>query len=108
MILFLDDERNPEDVTWLLLPKNQPFIIARNREDFETALVSFTYTEIFLDHDLADKDFTGYDAVKILVDLLFDGFFGKNIPNVVVHSQNPIGASNIRCLWTNALREAMK
>lgn len=88
-VLFLDDERYPVNSDW---------VIARNVGD------AFWYIQnkgmpdhMSLDHDLGFGCFTGMDFVKALCwdiqDRKFDlpdGFTWE------VHSQNPVGAENMK------------
>lgn len=115
-ILFLDDERSIQDVTWIDYSKWEAAYVltmqsaARLRGyinrygeffDWSTTLVS-------LDHDLQEYDektgeeITGYSFAKWLV----DWFVEKQIPlqdlNIVVHSKNPIGKENIEKYISNA------
>lgn len=58
--LFLDDERNPEDVTWELLgtsrkyPDNIEWTVVRTRSDFQDACETGEYTHYSFDHDIQD------------------------------------------------------
>jgi hypothetical protein len=106
--LYLDDVRTPVTDNW---------IVCRNYDEFVTqirvnGLESFEV--ISLDHDLGEQamveyytnvknnykldyenilEKTGYDAAKFLV----AESMGKNIPlpQIYVHSANPIGSANI-------------
>lgn len=102
-ILFLDDERNPEDVTWVVYPENAEFTIVRNREQFQYAALSNSRFDIFsLDHDLQDwdkfsgKENTGY---SLLCELMY--LDSRKMPKttVIAHSKNPVGAKNIEEVW---------
>lgn len=110
--LFLDDERNPEDVKWLNLPAKN-WVVARNFAEFiaaieERGMPSF----ISFDHDLADQHYklgaasnfrsfdyskitekTGMCAAKWLVEHCLDNKVAP--PPFVVHSQNTCGRENI-------------
>ena len=58
--LFLDDERNPEDVTWELLgtsrnyPDNIEWTVVRTRSAFQEACETREYTHYSFDHDIQD------------------------------------------------------
>lgn len=118
--LFLDDERNPRDVTWVKLPNNVPWVIARSYQAFVNTINEFGIPKfVTFDHDLADfhyaimleetkyeyddgdmkKTFdygpekTGYDCAKWLVDHCH--LNNVNFPEYTVHSMNPIGAKRI-------------
>lgn len=102
--LFLDDERVPTltgneqkcDCIFVVRNVLDAKKIFQMMENKNTAwLVSF-------DHDLGEDKETGYDFAKFLVeydmdheDNLFDRLIWQ------VHSQNPIGASNINGLLEN-------
>lgn len=118
--LFLDDVRNPEQCAEYM-PVNVRYMypaakweVVRSTEEFVRIiekrglpiLVSF-------DHDLADVHYnpstrkegftyhekTGYDAAKWLVNYCIDKH--QKLPTWLVHSQNPVGAENIRKLLEN-------
>lgn len=104
--IFLDDERYPEDVTWVKLPEVDWHIV-RTALDFK-ALVLDQGVEnlnyISFDHDINDwsgtdnrKEVTGYDLLKWLcyeTDLL---------PKCMFHTQNPIGKKNMESYYINYL-----
>jgi hypothetical protein len=88
--LFLDDERFPVENDW---------IIIRNYNDFVWIISTrgIPY-EISFDHDLGENK-TGYDCAKYLMDKMFEDFDREICvipPQYYVHSQNPVGAENIR------------
>lgn len=114
-LLFLDDERNIEDVTWIKYPPFSNIIIVRTFEDFKTEayklLSVHPLSEILFsfDHDIQDfsddVEYTGYTCVKWLVDLLIDSFEYFNTTgtiNYIVHSMNPIGKKNIESYVNSA------
>ena len=56
--LFLDDERNPADVTWCLLDRSKPFDVVRNYLEFVTYITSHGVPDyVTFDHDLADEHY---------------------------------------------------
>lgn len=103
--LFIDDERLPpvDDKAWR---------IARNLAEVASTLAVFGPPKfISFDHDLGANELTGYDIAKKLVagDLgELDGTaFEEGLPDdfsFYVHSQNPVGARNIRSLLDNYLK----
>ena len=113
ILLFLDDERTFEDVTWLRYPfKFTKVVVYRNPKIFVTATEWYLRNvkeevALSLDHDLMffenGEEITGYTALRSIVDsCLLDGIA---IPNYVfAHTQNPIGKKNIRSYHENALR----
>lgn len=88
--MFLDDER---------LPLNDEWWIARTVEQAKY-LIGILGTPQFIsfDHDLGTPE-TGYDLAKWLVEQDLDNcyFLPKNF-DFYVHSQNVVGAENIRSL----------
>jgi hypothetical protein len=114
--LFLDDVREPKDVTWIKLP-DVNWTIVKNYIEFVDTIMKNGIPEIIsFDHDLAQehyrpsmynrdrhynkyytdgtfKEKTGYECAKWLVKYCMD----KNLPFPVyyVHTMNPIGSENI-------------
>jgi len=123
--LFLDDIRNPKDCTNGLVPSHlnkmfwdNDWNIVRSYDQFAKWIVSNGLPDfIAFDHDLADvhyiMDFsknsdnqgterTGYDCAKWLGDYCIQN--GLKLPDFVVHSQNPVGKSNIQGYLLNVER----
>ncbi len=113
--LFLDDERNLEDVTWAPWQvcekyRNEEWVIVRNVSSALSQIVNRGMPSyISFDHDLGDGELTGHDLAKMLVDDALDfpdepdfqfpiGF------SFYVHSQNPIGKANIEGLLNNYMK----
>lgn len=99
-ILFLDDERNPEDVTWLKYPSDAEFTVVRNFEQFMKAVkVGPMYDAFSLDHDLQDfkfgREFTGFTCLQEVI----TNYPIALPPFVVSHSKNPIGKRKIEQLY---------
>jgi hypothetical protein len=115
--LFLDDIRNPKDCANGLVPSHlnkfyweSDWFIVRSHNEFvdwitENGLPDF----ISFDHDLADEHYimdfsrildaipmekTGYDSAKWLGNHCLDNKL--KLPSFVVHSQNPVGKTNIQ------------
>lgn len=110
--LFLDDIRFPEDVRYDLGPYKN-LIICRSMDDAVWAVQQHGLpTKISFDHDLADTHYaigdgekTGYTFVKWFCDYVMDN--ALDLPegfSYHVHSQNPVGAENIRCYMENFLK----
>lgn len=113
--LFVDDERNLEDVTWAPWEvrekyRNEQWVIVRNvasacSEIINRGMPSF----ISFDHDLGPDKLTGYKLAEILVADALDYpdqekyQFRKDF-SFYVHSQNPIGKANIEGLLNNYLK----
>ncbi len=112
MKLFLDDIRNPYDVFRLtvnpLYESDSDWVIVRDYYQFIDAINKFGLpTHISFDHDLSYDAYlpenqegvinygslnekTGYDACRWLCEYCLDK--GKNIPEYLIHSANPVGA----------------
>ena len=65
-----------------------------NKEEAIQKLSAIKYILIFLDHDLGEGG-SGYDVSKIIAGSINDGTM------VVIHSMNPVGASNIESQLKN-------
>lgn len=113
--LFLDDVRQPNNVTWVTLPMTT-YTIVRNYKEFRDAIWNKGIPKfVAYDHDLSDehyenydgfddngeliinyekmKEKTGYDCAKFLVNEC--NKLGVKHPPYVVHSMNPVGKNNI-------------
>jgi hypothetical protein len=115
--IFLDDERSPQQVTWIDMPLG-PWVVVRNYDEFvdyitKNGIPSF----VSFDHDLADEHYRPemYNPdKKLYMSFYTDGTFkektglacaqwlvekclNENItfPDYQVHSMNPIGRENI-------------
>lgn len=106
--LFLDDVRDPTEVTWVKLPDG-PWTIVRNYNQFVDYITKNGLPEfVAFDHDLADehygtnpnkieyKEKTGYSCAKWLIEYCMDN--NKLFPDYAVHSMNSIGKMNIMSL----------
>ncbi len=116
--LFLDDERDPLHVTWVSLPEDGNWVIAKSYDQFvqiieERGLPTF----VTFDHDLADehyvdffkaqkgngtlsyhtyKEKTGHECAKWLIEYCMDKHLP--FPEFAVHTMNVIGKENIENL----------
>ena len=62
--LFLDDERFPQDVTWVKLPQHN-WTIVRNYNDFVRTIESKGIPkEIAFDHDLGHEHYQAYHTAN--------------------------------------------
>jgi hypothetical protein len=116
MFIFLDDYREPSDVTWVKLPETYHWVVVRNYEQFVLLIDNLMTPPAFIafDHDLADAHYegdfsnpnekTGMDCAKALVDICLD--HGWQIPPFIVHSLNPVGRKNIEMYLENAKKHA--
>ena len=120
--LYLDDVRTPIGTDW---------VIVRNYEHFVSTIRLYgleNFDVISLDHDLGDESMieyytnvknnyvlnydnivnekTGYDCCKFLVSLSME----KNIPlpQIFVHSANPVGAHNMMGYINNYLKNCRR
>lgn len=107
--LFLDDDRNPEDVTWLTYPSAVEWTVVRTFETFTQAMLEATlgFDLISFDHDLMDfkasgEEMTGYTCFKWVEDRCLDGLMA--LPECVVHSKNGVGGENIARHYDNLRR----
>lgn len=93
--LFIDDERDPITEDW---------VIARSSTEAINAIMKFGMPiEIAFDHDLGGTD-TSILFIRKLIELVLDGDIA--MPHDFkfnVHSQNPIGAQNIKFLMRGLL-----
>jgi hypothetical protein len=123
--VFLDDERFPENVTWIDLPP-VVWTIVRNYDEFVKTIEEKSIpTIISFDHDLCDqhyneyalahdkslpsfgkirydlfKERTGYDCAKWLAQLCIKK--NVNLPQYYIHTLNPIGRMNIFSIMESA------
>ena len=118
--LFLDDLRNPSDVSWVQIPRDRIYDIVRSYEEFVSCVNRIGLPDfVTFDHDLADEHYvamlaecegkkdvyygvekSGYDCAKWLVDYCVDN--GAKFPDYMVHSMNPIGRERIDAYIANA------
>lgn len=98
--MFIDDERWP-------VTNDGDMVIVRNPTQFIDAIVKNGGMPTFItfDHDLGEGVGTGYDIAHLIVNLDMSGAYP--IPEGFtydIHSQNPIGADNIRNLLDNYMK----
>jgi hypothetical protein len=125
-VLFLDDVRNPDDVTWAAFPRDEMIFTVRNHAAFvKHVMISGVPGFVCFDHDLADDHYeamlkenendpvkqletivdygsekTGYDCAKWLVDYCAEK--KRKFPPYIVHSMNPAGKERIAAYIENA------
>lgn len=102
-LVFLDDLRYKDDVTWIKYPEYFQLKTLRNFEQFKSHIDSLSALDIensifSFDHDLGDFNQNNYElngmtCCKYLVDKCID--LNVNYINFVVHSFNPVGKENI-------------
>tara|TARA_R110000744_G_C19371770_1_gene563235 strand:+ start:75087 stop:75431 length:345 start_codon:yes stop_codon:yes gene_type:complete len=107
--IFLDDERDPEDVYWVAYPDVQWYTLT-NAKDFMHCVSLVTSDDEFVvsfDHDIQSylpngDEQTGYDCLKYLIDLCMEK--GYSIPKCFFHTQNPVGKVNMESYYNNAIK----
>ena len=115
--LFLDDERNPEDVTWIQYPDDIEWYVFSRYTDFIFAYLNLyessdlESTIVSFDHDIQDsnllgREVTGYDCLKFLVEFCIEK--GVAIPKYYFHTMNPVGKSNMEHYHNNAKKFIIK
>jgi len=100
--LFIDDER------LAALKNGEMILIVRNFEEAVEIMESLGCPEfISFDHDLGEESKTGYDIAKWIVekDMDEDQEFIPDEFEYYVHSQNPIGKSNIEGLLNSYIKQ---
>jgi hypothetical protein len=115
--LFLDDERMPRDVTWVLIGGvgswGADWHIVRSLQEAKDWVIKNGFPDVIsFDHDLGMAHYegnysdgkTGYDFAKWLVEYDIDTNTMPGNFKFTVHSKNPTGAENIRCLLENYMR----
>lgn len=125
--LFLDDERNPSDVTWISYPTDISWTVVRTYKEFCNTLED-GYDVYSFDHDIQDfhsvkkgdirgqsaygavyyeKDmsveFTGLHCLRELIEFkqVCTGF--HKVKDVWFHTKNPIGLNNMKTEWDSSL-----
>lgn len=110
-LLFLDDERVVEDVTWVKYPKYDDFMEIHNPEVF-VSFVKFKISNgdaiiLSFDHDLQffpnldGDEVTGYDALKEICEWCIDNNYP--IPVCYFHTMNNVGKTNMESYYNNAV-----
>lgn len=122
--IFLDDERNINDVTWMSLADPDDYKIARNFKEFKAlvdeAIEDYYIPEVSFDHDLADFhdsvepdlerfaiksngkfEFTGFSCLKYLIDKILENGMHDKTFNIfhTFHTQNPVMKSRMEQEW---------
>jgi hypothetical protein len=115
--LFLDDERMPRDVTWVLIGGvgswGADWQIVRSLQEAKDWVIKNGFPDVIsFDHDLGVKchegdysdENTGYDFAKWLVEYDIETNTMPDNFKFTVHSKNPIGAENIQTYLGNYLQ----
>ena len=106
--LFLDDERNPKDVTWVNYPENIEWVVVRSYDKFFHEFYRETFQVFSFDHDIQDfnhrgVELTGSIVLKAMLDTFLTTHHGLfTFPEqVFFHTKNPIGKENMEAYWNN-------
>ena len=102
--LFLDDVREPAQVTWVKLPPFVSWTIVRNYNQFVEAVTRDGLPEfVTFDHNLTDESYsgyyrpvgerTGYHCAKFMVKYCKENRLA--FPRYTVHSMNLTGKADI-------------
>jgi hypothetical protein len=115
--LFIDDERKPSDVTWILIGGvgswGADWQVVRSLQEAKDWVLKNGFPDVIsFDHDLGlqhyagnyDDGLTGYDFAKWLIEYDMDTNTMPENFKFTVHSKNPIGAENIRQALENYIR----
>ncbi len=115
--LFLDDERMPRDVTWLLIggvgSQGADWQIVRSLDEAKEWVLKNGFPDVIsFDHDLGFDHYggdysdekTGYDFAKWLVEYDMDTGTMPEGFRYTVHSKNPTGSENIHGILEGYIR----
>ena len=111
-LIFLDDERDLEDVTWINYPEFNNVDIVRTFDAFKTKVqdisdwnnVYFSFDHDIQDFSSGDIENTGYDCVKWLCDFAMDNKVDLSLNKFYYHTQNPVGNKNMKSYIDNYLK----
>jgi hypothetical protein len=119
--LFLDDERMPADVKWLLIggvgSRGADWQIVRSYDEAIKWVQDNGFPDVIsFDHDLGlmhyandySDEKTGYDFAKWLVEYDMDTNSMPDKFSFTVHSKNPTGTINIESILDNYIRYKRK
>jgi len=101
--LFLDDERLPEDVTWIDYGNIGCWHTIRTFDQFKQAIVHCMPEYISFDHDIQcfdvdnNQEYTGYDCLKWLA--YYCQQYDYMMPVCFFHSKNPVGVKNMESYY---------
>ncbi len=119
--LFLDDERVPTDVTWVIIGQHDWEIVRSFDEAVEWVKANGYPDVVSFDHDLGYEGTTiadsglvivtnstesksGYDFAKWLVEYDMETLTMPEHFDYTVHSMNPVGARNIQVYLDNYVK----
>ena len=110
--LFLDDIRDPADVTWMNIgtgkeyhnSRGAPWNIVRSYDEAVTWVFRNGFPNVIsFDHDLGLEK-SGHDFAKWLVEYDMETNAMPDNFTFTVHSKNPVGVENIHGLLDNYIR----
>lgn len=104
--LFVDDERDPRQVTWgsTAFYHVYPWTIARSLSEVQELVQMYGFPEfVSFDHDLGTDQPTGHDIAKWLITQDHENHTMPANFDFYVHSRNPVGKQNIESLLNNYL-----
>lgn len=113
-LIFLDDERNFDDVTWIDYPEYGRVYVVRTLSEFMFTVFNLEHLlkkyDFSFDHDLQDfslgedDEQTGYDCVKWLCEY-------TSVENIDItgcrfffHTKNLVGGKNMETYISNYLK----
>ena len=103
--MFIDDERNPT---------HKDSVVFRSSEEAIAALTKWSQAGVHFSKDIAfDHDLGGEDTSIIFINWLIERWLDKKItihPDTIfsVHSQNPVGAANIKSKMLQLLEKVIE
>lgn len=123
-LIFLDDERDPEDVYWINYPKYKQIIVYKHHEEFTNfcdnifggsiSNLNFDTLDFSFDHDIQSYDkygneWTGYSCLKYLLEITYlinlksnySGLGNINNSSFFFHTNNPVGKENMKHYYNN-------
>lgn len=110
-LIFLDDERNLEDVIWISYPDYKIVHTVRNIADFlfiVTGVDNLENYDFSFDHDIqdfsSDVEHTGYDCVKCLCEYAMDNDLNLSKSVFYYHTQNLVGKKNMESYMNSFLK----
>jgi hypothetical protein len=102
--LFLDDERVPEDVTWITM-HDGPWDIVRSYPEFRAYIDEHGIPDVIsFDNDLGPNVLEGYHCAEHIADCIVYGILPKPEGfQYTVHSMNSIAVDRIKDILNAAL-----
>jgi hypothetical protein len=101
--IFLDDERDPKDpVIQNKFGATPTMLWVKTAQDAIKILSQGNVAFISMDHDLGENAGSGYEVAKYIEKSAFEGTLPKL--SWRIHSQNPVGARDIKFAMQSAER----